>query len=274
MPSLNLKKYRKALTIAGSDSSGGAGIQADLKTFSALGCYGMSIVTAVTAQNTCKIEAIHPIPKENIAKQLDAVFNDMGSDAVKIGMLYSEDVIVTIVKKLKQYNADNIVLDPILTAQSGTLLLHHQAIAAMTSLLMPLCRLITPNLPEAEALIGQSINTIQEMKTAATNISRFGPDNVLIKGGHSAEHPSTDILYLKKTNHHMVLKNDVITTFNNHGTGCTLSSAAAAYLAHGFEIEKAVYLAKVYLSKALKAGADYQIGNGRGPVHHFFEFWD
>jgi hydroxymethylpyrimidine/phosphomethylpyrimidine kinase len=274
MPSSNHKNYHKALTIAGSDSGGGAGIQADLKTFSALGCYGMSVITAVTAQNSRGIDAVHPVPKENIAEQLDAIFNDMGSDAVKIGMLYSEDAIVTAVKKLKQYNAKNIVLDPILAAQSGTLLLHPQAMAAMTSLLMPLCRLITPNLPEAEALLGHAIKTIEEMKAAAVSISGLGPANVLIKGGHSAEHPSTDVLYQKRTNHHIVLKNDVIVTLNNHGTGCTLSSAAAAYLAHGFELAKAVRTAKDYLSDALKAGAGYQIGNGRGPVHHFFEFWE
>jgi hydroxymethylpyrimidine/phosphomethylpyrimidine kinase len=267
------KKYRRVLAIAGSDSGGGAGIQADLKTSAALGCYGMSVITAITAQNTSNIDAVFPIPKLIVAKQLDAIFNDIGTDAVKIGMLFSNQVVEVVAQKIEQYNVDKIVLDPVMAAQSGVSLLDKKANETIRSLLMPLSILITPNLPEAETLLGRCIESIEEMKSAAKDIVSFGPTNVLIKGGHSLKHPGTDVLYLSKKNNFIVLKNHYIETENSHGTGCTLSSAVTAYLAHGFNLETAVRKAKIYLSKALKAGSVYQTGKGHGPVHHFFDFW-
>jgi hydroxymethylpyrimidine/phosphomethylpyrimidine kinase len=268
------KKYRKVLTIAGSDSGGGAGIQADLKTYAALGCYGMSVITAITAQNTSNINAVFPVPEKIIVKQLDAVLSDIGSDAVKIGMLFSSRVIEVVAQKIKQYEVDKIILDPVMVAQSGDHLLDKKAMETMRSHLMPLSTLITPNLPETETLLGRCVESLEEIKSAAKDIAGFGPTNVLIKGGHSLKHPGTDVLYRSRKNNYTVLKNNYIVTENTHGTGCTLSSAVAAYLAHGFNIKTAVRKAKIYLSRALETGSAYRIGKGHGPVHHFFDFWN
>lgn len=265
--------YRRLLTVAGSDSCGGAGIQADLKTFSALGCYGMSVITAVTVQNTLGVGRVHPIPERIINQQLDAVLNDIGADAVKIGMLYSGAVIRAVAGELKKYGMDKIVLDPVMAAQSGGTLLQEDALAALKTFLLPICRLVTPNLPEAEILLSRPVATLEEMRAAAVDIAAFGPRNVLIKGGHSRQHPATDVLYLSQEKNFVVLNTAMIPTQNNHGTGCTLSSAVAAYLSHGLEIEEAVRRAKRYISKAIDAGAAYRIGKGHGPVHHFFDYW-
>ena len=267
------KKYIKALTVAGSDSGGGAGIQADLKTFSALGCFGMSVVTALTAQNTQAVTAIHPVPPEFIGQQLDAVLSDIGTDAVKIGMLHSPAVIQVVADKLKQWECPNIVLDPVMVSKSGDALLRPDAVAALKTLLIPAARLITPNLPEASALLDRPVTTLKEMEQAARDLAALGCDNVLVKGGHLAQNPGCDLLFLKEKNRLIPLTGQWVRTPNAHGTGCTLSSAIAAGLAAGLSLEKAVQKAKIYIFSALKAGAAYRIGHGHGPVHHFFDLW-
>ena len=267
------QKYRTALTIAGSDCSGGAGIQADLKTFSALGCYGMSVITALTAQNTTGVKAIHPIPPEFAAEQMEAVFTDIRPDAVKIGMLYSAELIETVARLLVKHHVGNVVLDPVMVAQSGDRLLMEEAIEAIKSFLMPLSSIVTPNLPEAEVLLGKPVQTISEMEKAARELVAFGSEGVLIKGGHLQAGESTDTLYIPSRDHTVHLRGSRVATRNNHGTGCTLSSAIASFLAHGSELEESVARAKEYVTGAIEAGADYEIGKGHGPVHHFHRLW-
>lgn len=265
--------YRRVLTIAGSDSGGGAGIQADLKTFAALGCYGMSAITALTAQNTQGVSGIHPVPPAFAAAQIAAVLEDIGADAVKIGMLYSADLIRAVAEQLQKFNAHNIVLDPVMVAQSGDRLLRDDAVGAMAEFLMPLADIVTPNIPEAEVLVGRALRTGDELRAAACDLARHGSCSVLIKGGHLEQADSCDLLYLARENRFVELAAERIRTRNNHGTGCTLSSAIAAHLARGSGIEEAVRRAKEFISRAIRAGADYSIGRGHGPVHHFFQFW-
>jgi hydroxymethylpyrimidine/phosphomethylpyrimidine kinase len=265
--------YRRVLTIAGSDSGGGAGIQADLKTFAALGCYGMSAITALTAQNTRGVSGIHPVPPAFAAAQIAAVLEDIGADAVKIGMLYSVDLIRAVAEQLQKFNAHNIVLDPVMVSQSGDRLLRDDAVGAIADFLMPLADVVTPNIPEAEVLVGRALRTGDELRAAACNLARHGSCNVLIKGGHLEHADSSDLLYLARENRFVELAAERIRTRNNHGTGCTLSSAIAAHLARGSGIEEAVHRAKEYISHAIHAGAGYTIGRGHGPVHHFFQFW-
>jgi hydroxymethylpyrimidine/phosphomethylpyrimidine kinase len=267
------REYRKVLTIAGSDSGGGAGIQADLKTISALGCYGMSVITALTAQNTRGVTGIHPVPPSFVAEQMRAVFSDIGADAVKIGMLYSAELIIVVAEHLKKFGARNIILDPVMVAQSGDKLLQDDAIQAIKDYLMPLADVVTPNLPEARVLLGEDIAGLVQMQTAAAALAGYGSRSILIKGGHLAENKSTDLLYLAEGARNIVLEADRIASRNNHGTGCTLSSAIAGYMAKGGSIEEAVRQAKTYIQNAIRAGAIYTIGKGHGPVHHFFEFW-
>jgi len=267
--------YCKVLTIAGSDSGGGAGIQADLKTFSALGCYGMSVITALTAQNTTGVTGIHPVPPSFAKEQIQAVLSDIGADAVKIGMLYSAELIETVARQLKKYNIKKIVLDPVMVAQSGDRLLQDDAIDALKRFIIPLADVVTPNLPEAEVLTGQKLSGYDDMKEAARFIADYGCKSVLVKGGHLEDaEESVDILYLTDEKRFLFFKDKFIKTMNNHGTGCTLSSAVAAYLAKGEGIETAVKKAKEYITKAIQAGAKYTLGKGHGPVHHFFQFWD
>jgi len=268
------RTYYRALTIAGSDSGGGAGIQADIKTFSAIGCFGMSVVTALTAQNTTGVTGIHPVPPAFVEKQMEAVFPDIGTDAVKIGMLYSTELIETVTRNLKKFHAMNIVLDPVMVAQSGDRLVQDDTVEAIKKLLMPVADVVTPNLPEAEILLGRSIESHDEIKRAAMELSGFGSRSILIKGGHGAGKESADIFYIAKEERFIELFGKRIETKNNHGTGCTLSSAIAAYLAKGCGIEEAVRKAKTYIKGAIKAGANYTIGKGCGPVHHFFQFRD
>ena len=267
------KTYRRTLTIAGSDSSGGAGIQADLKTFAANGCYGMSVITALTAQNTQGVAAIHAAPVDFVAKQLDAVLADVGADAVKIGMLFSPELIETVARKLKEYRVERIVLDPVMVAQSGDKLLRDDAVEALQTHLIPLAEIVTPNLPEAEVLLGRKIPGAAEMPAAAQDLMRFGCRNVLVKGGHLEGEASDDCLYLGAEKRQVRLSGARIETRNNHGTGCTLSSAIAAFLARDFGMEEAVRRAKAYVAAAIQAGAAYRIGHGHGPVHHFWAFW-
>jgi hydroxymethylpyrimidine/phosphomethylpyrimidine kinase len=267
------KKYFRVLTIAGSDSGGGAGIQADLKTIAASGCYGMSVITALTAQNTCGVSAIHPVPPDFIIAQLDAVLSDIGCDAVKIGMLYSAEVIQVIAERLQHYKSPNIVLDPVMVAQSGDRLIQEEAVAALREILFPLAEVVTPNLPEAEILVGYPVKSENEIEKAALDLLKLGPQNVLIKGGHGDGEQSDDYLYLGRYQKRVVLPGMRLTTENNHGTGCTLSSAIAAHLAKGLPIEEAARQAKEYIGGAIGAGAMYRIGKGHGPVHHFHRFW-
>jgi len=266
-------EYHRVLTIAGSDSGGGAGIQADLKTFSALGCYGMSVITALTAQNTTGVRAIHPVPPDFVEEQLEAVFTDMGAEAVKIGMLYSGELVRAVARQLVKHRVPNIVVDPVMVAQSGDSLLEDEAISALKEVLFPLARVVTPNLHEASILVGREIRTVDDMALTAREIGAFGTASVLIKGGHFPGNESTDLLYLPTENRTVILKAERIDTQNNHGTGCTLSSAIASFLAKGDSLEEAVSRAKDYLTGALRAGAIYRLGKGHGPVHHFYRFW-
>jgi hydroxymethylpyrimidine/phosphomethylpyrimidine kinase len=268
------KEYRKVLTIAGSDSGGGAGIQADLKTFSAIGCYGMSVITALTAQNTRGVRGIHALPPGFAVEQIDAVLSDIGADAIKIGMLYSAKLIEAVAAALKRHGAHHIVLDPVMVAQSGDKLLQDDAVEAIKADLMPLADVVTPNLPEAVVLTGQTIQSRQDVESAAGALSALGSGSILIKGGHGDDDQSSDLLYLTDGDRPVWLTAERIQTRNNHGTGCTLSSAIAAYLARGHDIEKAVQKAKAFTSQAIAAGATYTIGHGHGPVHHFFKWWD
>ncbi len=269
-----MRTYHRLLTIAGSDSGGGAGIQADLKTFSALGCYGMSVITALTAQNTLAVTAIHPVPPEFIARQIDAVMEDIGVDAVKIGMLHSSEVIQVVAGRLRRYRAPNIVIDPVMVAKSGDKLLQDEAIAALKCDLIPLATVITPNLPEAAVLLGTAIEGEAAMRQACVELSRLGPEAVLLKGGHLAGRRSPDLLYTRVNDELVVLDAERVETRNTHGTGCTLSSAIAACLAKGYSIREAAQAAKAYLTRALQAGAEYILGSGHGPVHHFFDLWE
>ena len=266
-------QYTKVLTIAGSDSGGGAGIQADLKTFSALGCYGMTVITALTAQNTTGVTGIHAVPPSFAAEQMEAIFTDIGADAVKIGMLYSAELIQTVAAQLVKHKARNIVLDPVMVAQSGDRLLQDDAVESLKKHLMPLAAVITPNLPEAAVLLGRDDIQANEIETVAVSLAGYGSRSVLIKGGHFEDEDSSDFLFLSEEKRLEKLDGKRIPTQNNHGTGCTLSSAITAYLAKGEDLETAVRKAKKYISNAIRAGSDYSIGQGHGPVHHFYNFW-
>ncbi len=268
-----MKSYFRALTIAGSDSGGGAGIQADLKTFSALGCFGMSAITALTAQNTRVVTGILPVPPEFIGQQIDAVMDDIGTDAVKIGMLHSPKVIEMVAKKLIQWKCRNVVLDPVMISKSGDKLLETDAVNALKNILIPKAFIITPNLPEASVLLNREVETFEDMSLAARDLAKLGCDNVLLKGGHLASGDSCDLLFQKGRNILTHLPGTRIDTPNSHGTGCSLSSAVCAYLAKGTTLENAVKNAKDYIIGALKSGASYTTGKGHGPVNHFYDLW-
>ena len=267
------KNYHRVLTIAGSDSGGGAGIQADLKTIAANGCYGLSVITALTAQNTLGVSGIHPVPLDFVAVQMDAVLSDIGADAVKIGMLFSPELIRTVAQGLVRHGVRTIVLDPVMIAQSGDRLLQDEAIDALKTELIPLATIITPNTPEASALLGREIATAEAVSEAARELMTLGCANVLIKGGHLESGDSDDCLYLGAEDRAVILSGKRIPTRNNHGTGCTLSSAIASGLAKGQTVETAVRQAKDYITQAIEGGAEYTLGQGHGPVHHFFRFF-
>lgn len=259
---------KTALTIAGSDSGGGAGIQADIKTFSALGIYGTSVITAVTAQNTLGVTAVQDITPDIVQKQLDAVLSDIGADAIKIGMVSNSACIYVIADALKWYKCSNIVVDPVLLSTTGFSLIKDGALAVLLEKLVPLASVLTPNLPEAEKMTGMSINSIDEMKRASEKLFKMGARAVLVKGGH-LEGPATDIYY--DGGGYLLLEAERIDTTNTHGTGCTLSSAVAAYLAKGLDSADAVRRAKEYVTMALKYA--YKVGHGNGPTHHFYAIW-
>jgi hydroxymethylpyrimidine/phosphomethylpyrimidine kinase len=261
-----------AVTIAGSDSSGGAGIQADLKTFSGLGVYGASVISALTAQNTKGVTAIHEVPPEFVAAQMDAVFADLAVGAVKIGMLGNAAVIAAVAAGLVRYKQANVVLDPVMVATSGQRLLAPDAIEALRSELLPRALVITPNLPEAAALLDVSVaSDAPEMRRQADRLIALGARAVLIKGGHAEGAESTDILVVGDTAIPFVAPR--IATRNTHGTGCTLSAAIAAGLAKGLGLADAVRDAKAYVTAAIAAADRLAIGSGHGPVHHFYEWW-
>jgi hydroxymethylpyrimidine/phosphomethylpyrimidine kinase len=270
----SLRQYCKVLTIAGSDSGGGAGIQADLKTFSAIGCYGMSVITALTAQNTQGVKAIHAVPPAFAIQQIEAVLSDIGADAIKIGMLYSAELIEAVAQALKKHGARKIVLDPVMVAQSGDKLLQDDAIEAIKTHLMPIADVVTPNIPEAAVFCGMQLTQWSDIENAAETLAKYGSRSILIKGGHGDERKSTDLLFLAGENRFVSLEADRIETRNNHGTGCTLSSAITSYMAKGNDIEKSVQMAKEFMNHAIAAGAHYKIGHGHGPVHHFFQWWE
>lgn len=271
---MNKKHYHTALTIAGSDPSGGAGLQADLKTFAACGCYGASAVVAVVDENTVGVTGVHPIPVAFVTGQIRSVLDDIGADAIKIGMLHSSELIRGVKETLARYDIRNIVLDPVMVATSGDRLLLEEAIATMQEELIPYARVITPNIPEAEILLGHEISGQEELPDVARELSaRYGV-SVLLKAGHLHDDELTDIFYNAETGEILPLRSRRLETINTHGTGCTLSSAVAAFLARGCELNEAVTCAKEYINAAIVAGAAYEIGHGHGPVHHFHAYWE
>lgn len=267
------RQYRRVLSIAGSDSGGGAGIQADLKTISALGCYAMTVITALTAQNTRGVTGIQAVPADFVNRQIDAVLSDIGADAVKIGMLFSAELIRVVADALRRHAATNVVLDPVMVAQSGDKLLQDDAVEALKRELFPLATVATPNLPEAAVMLGSQPEALTDIESSASALAKLGSRSVLVKGGHSAGSRSDDLLYLAEQDRLVAFAGRRIETVNTHGTGCTLSSAIAARLACGADIESAVREAKAYIAGAIEAGASYRLGNGHGPVHHFYRFW-
>ncbi|CCN34665.1 Hydroxymethylpyrimidine/phosphomethylpyrimidine kinase [Vibrio nigripulchritudo SO65] len=258
------------LTIAGSDSGGGAGIQADIKAISATGSFACSAITAITSQNTQGVSAIFPIPLDHVESQLDAVFTDLNIAAVKVGMLADSGIIKVVANKIKQYKPKYLVVDPVMVATSGDLLLEQSAISTLKAELLPLADVITPNLPEGAALTGNPVPESEaDMESMIDQLRSLGCQSVLLKGGHleSSEY-STDLLIFPDKVESLNAKR--VDTQNTHGTGCTLSSAIASFLAQGYELPEAVKLGKYYISNAIAHADELDIGQGHGPVHHFF----
>ena len=277
--------YPRVLTIAGSDSGGGAGIQADIKAISATGSYAASAITAVTVQNTLGVEAVHPVPVEIIAAQIDCVLSDIGADAIKIGMLNSAEVVLTVRDALLRNGARNIVLDPVMVATSGHRLIEESAIRVLAAELLPMARVITPNIPEAEILAGRKITSQEDLPDIARELSAIashpvmagpngnltsGPVSVLMKAGHLTDERLVDIFFNAETGTVLELPSERINTPNTHGTGCTLSSALASYLAQGYGLDDAARAATAYIHGAIASGAEYTIGHGHGAVDHFY----
>lgn len=258
--------YPRVLSIAGSDSGGGAGIQADLKTIAALGCYGMTAITALTAQNTVGVRSIHSVPTDMLRDQIDAVVEDIGVDAVKIGMLHSADVVRAVAAALDRHQLRCVVLDPVMMSTSGARLIDDSAQSVLVSDLFRRSTLITPNLDEAALLVGRPIHDEAGMESAARQLLAMGAPAVLLKGGHLASDTVSDLLLTSDGAHWMRAAR--IPTANTHGTGCTLSSAIAANLALGSTLSKAVELARAYVRRALEAGAQVRTGHGSGPLNH------
>jgi hydroxymethylpyrimidine/phosphomethylpyrimidine kinase len=261
-----------AVTIAGSDSSGGAGIQADLKTFSALGVYGASVIAALTAQNTKSVTAVHAVPADFVAAQMDAVFSDLAVGAVKIGMLGDADVIAAVAEGLDRHGQTHAVLDPVMVASSGRRLLADDAIDVLRKELLPRAFLVTPNLPEAAALLGEAEATDEaSMLSQADRLLALGANAVLMKGGHAGGPESTDLLVTPTASIRVI--GERIATRNTHGTGCALSAAIAAGLARGRGLTEAVRNAKAYVTDAIAAADRLTVGSGPGPLHHFYRWW-
>lgn len=267
---VNRKSYKRVLTIAGSDSGGGAGIQADIKTISACGCYAASAITAITVQNTLGVTAVQGLPIDIITGQIAAVIDDIGVDAIKIGMLHSSEVIAGVREMLLKYRVRNVVLDPVMVSTSGHRLIEESAIESLRRDLLPLARVITPNIPEAEILLGEKLRQQSDLPEAARRLGERVHTSVLLKAGHLTEDELVDIFYDHETGEIHRLPSVRVHTPNTHGTGCTMSSAFAAMLARDYELPEAARRAKDYINQAIIAGADYQIGHGHGPVHHFW----
>ena len=263
-----MKIKSKILIIAGSDSSGGAGIQADIKTVTALGSYAMTAITAVTAQNTRGVKKITPIPTKNVQKQITMILDDIGADGVKIGMLHNANIIKCVSRILKKYKLKNIVLDPVMISKSGTKLINNNSIKYLKKLLLPLSNLVTPNIPEAEVLTGYSISTKQDMVRAGKKIISMGSKNVLIKGGHLKNKMIFDILVTKKGM--KVFSKKKIKTKNTHGTGCTLSSALATCLSQKKNLVRSCKTSLKYVDQAIASAPGY--GKGFGPLNHLVSF--
>ena len=270
------KSYPIVLSIAGSDSSGGAGIQADLKTFSALGVYGATAITAITAQNTLGVVSQMALPPQMVREQIIAVMDDLHPSAVKIGMLSNAEIVNAVAEVLSEYKA-KIVLDPVIVSTSGHRLLSVEAQDVIKEKLLPISELVTPNIPEMETLTNMPLSSFEEKEKAANYLLSLGTKAVLLKGGHEDGEVKTDILFFRNHEvcsqliaHNSQLVSESISTKNVHGTGCTLSSAIAAFLALDYSLEDAVKEAKLYITEAIRAGADVKIGHGFGPVNHFF----
>ena len=260
-------EYLRVLSIAGSDSGGGAGIQADLKTFAALGCYGMTAITALTAQNTLGVRAIHGVPPQMLRDQIDAVLEDIGAHAVKIGMLHSPEIVQTVAEAIDRHALQKVVLDPVMVATSGAVLIDNPAIMMLVRELFPRALVVTPNLDEASLLVGRPLTSESDMEAAAQEMLTMGANAVLLKGGHLPGDLVCDLLLTKEDTHHW-MRAPRIHTSNTHGTGCTLSSAIAAHLASGASLLDAVQAARNYVRAALEAGAEVKTGAGGGPLNH------
>lgn len=275
---LIMKSYPRVLTIAGSDSGGGAGIQADIKAISATGSYAASAITAVTVQNTIGVSAVHNVPVEIIKGQISAVLSDIGADAVKIGMLSTAEVVRAVKESLIEFGVSNIVLDPVMVATSGDRLIDENAVKVLASELAPSARVLTPNIPEAEILAGQKISSQEDLPVIARKLServsaiQGRPVSVLMKAGHLEDEELVDYFWNAEDGHIVELHSKRVFSGNTHGTGCTLSSALASYLAQGFGLDDAAFKAKEYISRAIESGAEYAIGHGHGPVDHFWRF--
>lgn len=266
-----MKKYTypSVLTIAGFDSSGGAGIQADIKTISALGCYATSVLTALPVQNTMGVKKIYPIPMEAVADQIEAVLDDIVPNSIKIGMVHTPQLVETIVNTLNKYPKIPIVFDPVMVATSGHRLIEEETILLLVEKLFPIADVITPNMDEASILAGMEVKTLEDMEVAGKKILRSGCRNILLKGGHQ-ESPTVTSLFFDENGKQYSFETEKFMTNNTHGSGCTLSSAIAAYLARGEELFKAVELAQQYVFEAIKNGKDVLTGKGNGPLNHFF----
>ena len=262
------RNMRKALTIAGSDCSGGAGIQADLKTMSALGVFGMSVVVSVVAENTARVISVEDISPKVISDQIDAVFEDIFPDAVKVGMLSSQPVMETVAAKLAEYRPQHIVIDPVMYAKNGSPLMHEDAVSALIASIVLVATVLTPNIPEAERITGLEIMTIDDMKRAGEKIVSMGAKAALVKGGHYIGDAS-DVLFDGSDFHIYTTKR--INTKNTHGTGCTLSSAIASHLALGFDLPEAIKRSKDYVTGAIENALE--LGKGCGPTNHFYRLW-
>ena len=265
------KSYFRVMTIAGSDPSGGAGLQADIKTISACGCYATSAIVALVDENTMGVYDVLPVPEKFVAGQIHSILDDVGTDSIKIGMLHSADLIRTVRKTLDEYPAiKDIVLDPVMVATSGDPLLEEEAVATLRDVLIPRSRIITPNIPEAEMLLGQKIFSQDELPDAAIELSKLGA-SVMLKAGHLSDEKLIDIFYNAETKETLYLESKRINTVNTHGTGCTLSSAIASFMAKGNTLNDSIRLAKEYISNAIESGSEYKIGKGHGPVDHFYK---
>lgn len=264
------KSYFRVLTIAGSDSGGGAGIQADIKAISAMGCYASSAITAVTVQNTLGVQAVHPIPLDILEGQIDAILSDIGADAIKIGMLHSTKVVNLVAEMIEKYGIRNVVLDPVMVSTSGHKLIEDDAIESIKNRLIPLSRVITPNIPEAEILSGCKISSDQDFEQIAKKLSFNKSVSVLLKAGHLDNDCLVDYFYNIEDNTITLLPSKRVKTRNTHGTGCTLSSAFASALARGEDLTLAAKSAKKYIEQAIVSGAEYEIGHGHGSVNHGF----